>query len=64
MDHGGRQGGALGVAVVCPGHQTRIRDMLAVCKLALMLTSSWKLHPTGPLGPLQGVGDVEDEEVG
>jgi hypothetical protein len=38
MDHGGRQGGALGVAVVWRGHPTRIRDLLAVCKQAQMLT--------------------------
>ena len=29
-----RQGGALGVAVVCSGHQTPTRDEIAVCKQA------------------------------
>ena len=38
MDHGGRHCGALGVAVVCRGHPTRIRDLVAVCKQAQMLT--------------------------
>ena len=38
MSHGGRQGGALGVAVVWRGLQTCIRDSLAVRKQAPMLT--------------------------
>jgi hypothetical protein len=38
MDHGGRHCGALGAAVVWQGHPTCIRDLLAVCKQAQMLT--------------------------